>query len=77
MIGQLASDSSSEFKDFAVDLVFEAYAKALQEAGYEIPEYSAECDHGKHRDCSGKSRLTDVPTRLERCWCLCHTNLAS
>ena len=38
--------------EFANDLLFEQFAAALQEAGYDVPLYSAECDHGDHVHCA-------------------------
>jgi hypothetical protein len=46
--GQFASDSSPEWAEFANDLVFEAFGATLRQAGYEVLEYSAQCDHGDH-----------------------------
>lgn len=72
-IGQFAPDSSPEFARFANDLVFGAYAARLQEAGYEVLEYSAQCDHGNHGHCTGKSRLTGrIFPPFNRCCCECH-----
>ena len=74
-VGRFASHSSPEWAEFANDLVFHAYAKCLQEAGYEVLEYSVECDRGDHGDCAAKNRLTgNIPPPLSRCWCRCHTN---
>jgi hypothetical protein len=72
-IDNFADDTSPEFADFANDLVFEAYASHLQEAGYAIHQYSEHCDVGRHSDCHGESRMPDdVPSRFKRCWCPCH-----
>jgi hypothetical protein len=72
-IDNFADDTSPEFADFANDLVFEAYASHLQEAGYEIHQYSENCDVGRHSECHGESRMPDdVPSRFKRCWCPCH-----
>jgi hypothetical protein len=69
-IGQFASDSSEEWRDFANDLVFDAYAAHLQKAGYEVRAYSHECDNGDHEHCPDKNRLG--VTKHEHCWCVCH-----
>jgi hypothetical protein len=69
-IGQFASGSSDEWRQFANDLVFDAYAANLQKAGYAVEMYSQECDEGDHDHCPGKNRLS-VPNS-DRCWCACH-----
>lgn len=72
-VGQLVPESSSEFAEFANDLVFSSYAAKLQEAGYEVLAYSAQCDHRDHRHCDGKNRLAgEIPPPFERCSCPCH-----
>lgn len=72
-IGQFVPDSSPDFAEFANDLVFEAYAATLQEAGYEVLAYSAQCDHGSHRLCDGKNRFVgEIPASFDRCFCPCH-----
>ena len=74
--GQFASDSSPEWAEFANDLGFEALATSRQEAGYEVLEYSAQCDHGDHGHCTGKNRISEeIPPHLDwlnRCFCECH-----
>jgi hypothetical protein len=66
-IGQFASDSSPQFAEFANDLVFEALAASIREAGYEVLAYSAQCDKGDHGHCPGtNNRLT------AECLCECH-----
>ncbi len=77
-IGQFASDSSPQWAEFANDLVLEAYLAALQQAGYEVVEYSAQCAHGNHGLCAGKNRLTGkIPSPLDRCFCECHREIAA
>ena len=79
-VGEFASDSSPEWAEFANDLVHEAYSEALQQAGYEVLEYSAQCDHGDHGHCTGKNRITEeIPPHLDwfkRCFCECHRAMA-
>jgi len=85
-IGHFASDSSDEWGQFANDLVFDAYAAHLQNAGYEVDVYSQECDYQDHDHCPGKNRLRirevdglskETIASFERCWCLCHKTLES
>jgi hypothetical protein len=71
--GQFVPDSSPEFAEFANDLLFEAFAARLQEAGYEVLMYSAQYDQGNHGHCPGKNRLTgEISASAERCFCQCH-----
>src|SRR5215470_3924267 len=65
-IGQFESDRSPKFWEFANDVIFPALAANMQEAGYEVPQYSSQCDKGDHQHCPGTNRLAD------RCWCKCH-----
>jgi len=53
------------------DLVFEAYAARLQEAGYAVLAMSAECDSQDHAGCRGRNRL-ESGTPLDSCSCSCH-----
>jgi len=75
-VSEFASDSSPEWAEFANDLVHEAYSAALQQAGYDVLENSAQCDHGDHGHCTGKNRITEeIPPHLDwfkRCFCECH-----
>jgi len=71
-IGQFASDSSPEFAEFANDLVFSALAASMQEAGYDVLAYSAQCDKGDHEQCPGTNRAGEP--LFERCRCECHTS---
>jgi hypothetical protein len=68
-IGQFASESIPEWHEFVVDLTYEDLAARLQEAGYEVIMYSAECDRGDHGDCFGKNRVTE---NSRWCGCTCH-----
>jgi hypothetical protein len=68
-IGQFASDSSPQFAELANDLLFEALAASIQEAGYEVLAYSAQCDKGDHGRCLGTNRLT---AECLKCLCECH-----
>ena len=70
-IGQFASDSSPVFAEFANDLVFEALAANIREAGYDVLAYSTQCDKGDHEQCPGTNRLR-AELSFNRCLCECH-----
>ena len=53
------------------DLIYETIAAKLQEAGYPVDAFSAECDLGDHAHCAGRNRFQSG-TFLDRCQCSCH-----
>jgi len=71
-VSELSPEGEAILGAIANDLVFEAYAALLQEAGYDVTLYSLQCDHGDHQACDGKNRAASGVPGIDRCWCACH-----